>query len=74
MLTVGRLPKKDLNEEYRIVESATFASVLANLLITGKKVTEWCGWLEAKGDVVSEEMLAGVDWSHDQWFKIRMAE
>jgi DNA-directed RNA polymerase subunit beta len=60
--------RKDLNEEYRIVDSATFAR-LAKML-EGQKVKSAAGL--KKGDVISEDFLQGLE--GDQWFKIRMED
>lgn len=60
--------RKDLNEEYRIVEGATFArlrsSLVGNLASSGKGVK--------KGEAVTDEMLNAID--RDDWFKVRMAD
>ncbi|GAB1263647.1 DNA-directed RNA polymerase subunit beta [Aurantivibrio infirmus] len=60
--------RKDLNEEYRIVETATFERLRATLV--GQKVNSGAGF--KKGAVLSEEDLAGLD--GDSWFKLRMAD
>lgn len=58
--------RKDLNEEYRIVQGATFerlrAALVGNTAMTGKGVV--------KGQPVTDEMLNEL--SHEDWFKIRM--
>lgn len=58
--------RKDLNEEYRIVQGATFerlrAALVGNTAMTGKGVV--------KGQPVTNEMLDEL--SFDDWFKIRM--
>ena len=60
--------RKDLNEEYRIVEEATFArlesALVGQVAASGKGVT--------KGAVVTEQMLKEID--HKEWFKIRMSD
>ena len=60
--------RKDLNEEYRIVESATFA-LLRNAL-NGQKIVSGAG--QKKGDAVTEAMLDGLE--GDQWFKLRVGD
>jgi len=60
--------RKDLNEEYRIVESATFER-LRNALL-GQKVSS--GKDVKKGEVLTDEILDAIE--PDQWFKLRMAE
>jgi DNA-directed RNA polymerase subunit beta len=57
--------RKDLNEEFRIVEEATFERLARTL--TGLTVAAAPGL--AKGDVLSAEYLAGL--AHSEWFKIR---
>ena len=60
--------RKDLNEEYRIVEQATFARLRAALVgqdaASGKGVK--------KGAAVTDEMLDELDKA--DWFKIRMSD
>ncbi len=60
--------RKDLNEEYRIVEGATFErlrkALLGNKIASGKGVK--------KGDVVTDELLDSLD--SESWFKLRMAD
>ncbi|TVZ38212.1 DNA-directed RNA polymerase subunit beta [Alteromonadaceae bacterium 2753L.S.0a.02] len=60
--------RKDLNEEYRIVEGATFARLRASLVgqtaASGKGVK--------KGEAVSDAMLN--DLAREDWFKIRMSD
>lgn len=60
--------RKDLNEEYRIVEGATFERIQAALVgqtaVGGKGVK--------KGAAVTDEML--VDLDRKDWFKIRMED
>ena len=58
--------RKDLNEEYRIVEEATYAR-LVNAL-KGQKVVNGAGF--KKGHVLTEEELKGLDKA--DWFKLRM--
>ena len=60
--------RKDLNEEYRIVESATFER-LRNALL-GQKVSS--GKDVKKGEVLTDEILDRID--TDQWFKLRMVD
>ena len=60
--------RKDLNEEYRIVEEATFARLRSALVgqeaANGKGIT--------KGAPVTDEMLDALD--KREWFKIRMSD
>ncbi len=58
--------RKDLNEEYRIVESATYALLARHL--EGKKAKSGAGL--TKGEVLSAEFLQALE--AEQWFKIRM--
>ena len=60
--------RKDINEEYRIVEDATFA--LLRKTLTGQKVVSGAGL--AKGTAVNDELLAELD--KDQWFKLRFTD
>jgi DNA-directed RNA polymerase subunit beta len=60
--------RKDLKEEYRIFEEATFAR-LQNLLV-GKKTVSGAGL--AKGTALTAEVLADLE--RDQWFKLKLAE
>ncbi|MEX1033518.1 MAG: DNA-directed RNA polymerase subunit beta [Cellvibrionaceae bacterium] len=60
--------RKDLNEEYRIVETATFERLYRALV--GQKVNSGAGF--KKGTALKEEDLAGLD--SDSWFKLRMAD
>ena len=60
--------RKDLKEEYRIFEEATFAR-LSNL-IAGKKTVSGAGL--SKGTVLTTEVLAGLD--RDQWFKLKLSD
>jgi DNA-directed RNA polymerase subunit beta len=61
--------RKDLNEEYRIMEAATLERLRAALV--GQKVTAG-GKGVKKGEVLTEETLASLE--KDQWFKLRVAE
>ncbi|MFK8050323.1 MAG: DNA-directed RNA polymerase subunit beta [Halioglobus sp.] len=60
--------RKDLKEEYRIFEEATFAR-LSNL-IAGKKTVSGAGL--SKGTVLTAEVLADLD--RDQWFKLKLSD
>ncbi|SIS85984.1 DNA-directed RNA polymerase subunit beta [Neptunomonas antarctica] len=60
--------RKDLNDEYRIVEQATFER-LAQVLV-GKKADGGAGL--AKAEVITDEFLAGL--KKDEWFKIRLSD
>jgi DNA-directed RNA polymerase subunit beta len=60
--------RKDLNEEYRIVEEATH-SRLRNAL-SGQKVVS--GASLKKGTELTGELLDGLD--KDQWFKLRLPD
>ncbi|PLW80962.1 DNA-directed RNA polymerase subunit beta [Kineobactrum sediminis] len=60
--------RKDLKEEYRIYEEATF-SLLSNQL-KGSKTVSGAGL--AKGTELTEAVLAELD--RDQWFKLKMAD
>ncbi len=60
--------RKDLNEEFRIVEGATFERLSAALV---GAVAEGGAGLK-KGTVITSEILAGLE--HGQWFKLRMAD
>jgi len=59
--------RKDLRDEYRIVENATFARL--RYLLSGNKVVSGPGL--KKGADVSADYLDGLD--KDDWFKLRMA-
>ncbi len=61
--------RKDLNEEFRIMETATFQRLRAALL--GQKVASGTKDVK-KGAVLSDEMLDGLE--HDQWVKLRMTD
>jgi DNA-directed RNA polymerase subunit beta len=58
--------RKDLDEEYRIVEAATYERL--QLALVGQKVVGGKG--VKKGSALTEEVLAELD--HDQWFNLRM--
>ena len=58
--------RKDLNEEYRIVENATFARQRSALV--GSPVVRAPGL--KKGDRLTADIAATLD--HEQWFKVRM--
>ena len=60
--------RKDLNEEYRIVEAATFERLSAALI--GQKAVGGKGL--KKGTEITADLLAETD--KKDWFKIRMAE
>ena len=60
--------RKDLNEEYRIVEEATFAR-LRNAL-RGQEAASGRG--VQRGQAVTDDMLNELD--HKEWFKIRMSD
>jgi DNA-directed RNA polymerase subunit beta len=60
--------RKDLKEETRIVEGATFA-LLRNALLNQKVVS---GASQKKGTVITDELLETLD--NDQWFKLRVAD
>jgi len=60
--------RKDLKEEYRIFEEATF-SRLANLLQDRKTVS---GAGLTKGTVLTADLLAGLD--REQWFKVKLSD
>ncbi|MFV0278364.1 MAG: DNA-directed RNA polymerase subunit beta, partial [Parahaliea sp.] len=60
--------RKDLKEEYRIFEEATFAR-LGNLIKDQKTVS---GAGLAKGTSLSEKVLSELD--RDQWFKLKLAD
>ncbi|BFM50279.1 DNA-directed RNA polymerase subunit beta [Marinomonas sp. THO17] len=59
--------RKDLNEEFRIVEKATFER-LAEALV-GQQAEGGPGL--ARNAVITEDFLANLD--HSEWFKIRVA-
>ena len=68
--------KKDLDDEYRIVENATYARLREALL--GKEAVLAPGLVErfaegpAAGQPVTEEYLSGLD--KEAWFRLRMAD
>jgi len=60
--------RKDLKDEYRIVEGATFERLTAAL--TGQEVISGPGL--KKGTTLDEDYLKGLD--RDQWFKLRLKD
>jgi len=60
--------RKDLDDEYRIVEAATYERLQRALL--GQKAASAPG--QSKGLTIDEEYLAGLE--RDDWFKIRMSD
>ena len=60
--------RKDLNEEFRIVEGATFERLRQALV--GRSVEGGAGL--KKGQEITDEVLDGLE--HGQWFKLRMVE
>jgi DNA-directed RNA polymerase subunit beta len=60
--------RKDLQEEFRIVETATFERLSAALI--GQSVEGGAGL--KKGTVLTQEILDGIE--RGQWFKLRMTE
>ncbi|MEH6472802.1 MAG: DNA-directed RNA polymerase subunit beta, partial [Halopseudomonas sp.] len=60
--------RKDLNDEFRIVEGATFERLQKALV--GVKADGGAGL--SKGDVISEEFLSGL--IKADWFKIRVSD
>ena len=60
--------RKDLDDEYRIVEEATFERLQRALL--GQKAASAPG--KSKGLTIDEAYLAELE--HDDWFKIRMSD
>ncbi len=60
--------RKDLRDEYRIVEAATFERLAAKL--EGEAVISGPGL--KKGDTLTGEFLAGL--SSDDWFKLRLKD
>jgi DNA-directed RNA polymerase subunit beta len=60
--------RKDLDDEYRIVEAATYERLQRALV--GNKAASAPG--KSKGLTIDEEYLAGLD--GDDWFKIRMSD
>ncbi|MFJ2467874.1 DNA-directed RNA polymerase subunit beta, partial [Pseudomonas sp. NPDC087615] len=60
--------RKDLNEEFRIVEGATFERLRSALV--GHKAEGGAGL--KKGQDITDEVLDGLE--HGLWFKLRLAE
>ena len=60
--------RKDLNEEFRIVEGATFERLRSALV---GKIAEGGAGLK-KGAAITDEVLNGLE--RGQWFKLRMAD
>jgi len=60
--------RKDIDDEYRIVETATFQRLRKAML--GQKVAG--GPKLKKGDVLTEEYLDSL--KHDDWFKLRLID
>ncbi|MCK9238099.1 MAG: DNA-directed RNA polymerase subunit beta [Thiopseudomonas sp.] len=60
--------RKDLNEEFRIVEGATFSRLRSHLV--GHKADGGAG--VKKGTELTNEILDGIELN--QWFKLRMAD
>ncbi len=60
--------RKDLKEEFRIMENATFERLQSALV--GKKVVKAANL--KKGDVLTAELAAEFD--RDRWFKLRMED
>ena len=60
--------RKDLNEEFRIVEGDTFARLMA--AIEGQKIDRAPGL--QKGDVLTADYLNGLE--HEQWFRLVLSE
>ncbi|WIO74519.1 DNA-directed RNA polymerase subunit beta [Porticoccaceae bacterium LTM1] len=60
--------RKDLNDEYRIMENATFERLRSALV--GSKVVKAPGL--KKGDELTDDVAAGFD--KDSWFKVRMED
>ncbi len=60
--------RKDLKDEFRIMENATFERLRSALV--GKKVVKAPGL--KKGDELTAEVAA--DYDQDKWFKVRMEE
>ena len=69
--------KQDLDDEYRIVEAATYARLQQALV--GQEAVLAPGLVErtadgpAAGEIVTEEYLAGIK-NKDDWFRLRMAD
>jgi len=60
--------RKDLREEYRIYEEATYARLTG--LLKGKKTVSGGGL--SKGTTLTEAVLAELD--REQWFKLKLSE
>ena len=60
--------RKDLNEEFRVVEFDTFARLRGAL--RGQPVDR--GPALKKGDLISDEYLDGLE--HEQWFRLAMSD
>jgi DNA-directed RNA polymerase subunit beta len=60
--------RKDLNEEFRIVEGAAFERLRSHLV--GAKCDG--GAKVKKGTILTDEILNGIE--HGQWFSLRMAD
>ena len=60
--------RKDLDDEYRIVETATYVRLASAL--TGNKVASAPGL--SKGNAITDEYLDGLE--KDDWFQIRMSD
>ncbi len=61
--------RKDLNDEYRIVEEASYARLRS--LMVGNKVASGTGDIK-KGSDLSDDDLNALD--KDQWFRLRMSD
>ncbi|MEM8497222.1 MAG: DNA-directed RNA polymerase subunit beta [Pseudomonadota bacterium] len=61
--------RKDLNDEYRIVEEASYARLRS--LMVGKKVASGTGDIK-KGADLNDDDLNALD--KDQWFRLRMSD
>ena len=60
--------RKDLNEEFRVVEQDTFERLEAALV--GQSVDRGPGL--AKGNTITAEYLSGLE--HEQWFRLSMSD
>jgi len=60
--------RKDINDEFRIVQGATFHRL--RVALVGKTVAGGPGL--KKGATLTDEYLDGLD--HDDWFKLRLAD
>ena len=69
--------KQDLDDEYRIVEAATYARLQQALVgqeaVLAPGLVERTGDGPAAGEIVTEEYLAGIK-NKDDWFRLRMAD